>query len=103
MCEKSSPSVILDRKAVQPYSHYSSPAVVPAPALQTGERKSKRRSASESGASVADNVELSTSIDEAETLDEPIQEVDNGGEAEAAIVEIPPTDVKLDFTDFKAP
>lgn len=102
MCEKASPSVIMDRQAVQPYSHYSIPVVIPSLELKTGDKKSKRWASSESAIPKVEGVEPALS-ENAEVPDEETEEVSNAADADATVVEIPPSDVKLDFTDFKAP
>jgi hypothetical protein len=103
MCEKASPSVILDRQAVQPYSHYSIPAVIPSLELKVGDRKSKRWSSSESAIPQIEGVESALSDDGEAPDEDTAEEVGNAVDGGATVVEIPPSDVKLDFTDFKAP
>ena len=98
MIGQSSPSVIFDQHVNHPYSHYSRPSK----ALnleECVERKPKRWSSfDESTCDLQGNVG-----------DEPFTEADDEAamdgmvDATAASVSLPPTDVRLDFTNFEAP
>ena len=94
---QSSPSVIFDQQVQHPYSHYSRPAKA-LTIEESVERKSKRWSSFDEGTAdlqrgdVGDEPFTETH-DEAATMDGTVE----------ATVPRPPTDVKLDFTNFEAP
>ena len=104
MIEQSSASVIFNQKAAHPYSHYSRPAEVPN--LDSPTRKCKRWPSydfdlPETDDDVHPRLEGTFpgaephELGEADALEsEPIDPVD---------VSLPPSDVKLDFTNFETP
>ena len=96
---QSSPTVIFDQQVQHPYSHYARPAKALTTFEGGVERKSKRWSSFDEGIA---NLQRGDSGDEpfTETHDE---SATTDGIVAEATVPIPPTDVKLDFTNFEAP